>query len=178
MPKLVLMFDVSDLEEYGVGCGGDDRATPGQRDRDRQSGGVGPSRARRARRRQLHHRGSAKHQRHVRQRPTGDATRAAAQRRSTRGQAFCSCSIRTQSSGPRFPTPVLESLGDTVYLDTKQHRALRATLESARADAAKSVNARPVFTRDHPAPRRSRRPSSGRRTRRTRRVRSGVPIRR
>jgi pSer/pThr/pTyr-binding forkhead associated (FHA) protein len=38
----------------------------------------------------------------------------------------------------------LESLGDTVYLDTKQHRALRATLESARADAAKSVNARPA----------------------------------
>jgi hypothetical protein len=42
--------------------------------------------------------------------------------------------------------PPLESLGDTVYLDTKQHRALRATLESARADAATSVNARPVQT--------------------------------
>src|SRR5262245_32245949 len=46
------------------------------------------------------------------------------------------------------PQPVsgapLQSLGDTMYLDTKQHRALRATLESARADAAKSVNARPV----------------------------------
>ena len=40
--------------------------------------------------------------------------------------------------------PPLESLGDTVYLDTKQHRALRATLESARADAAKSINARPA----------------------------------
>ena len=40
--------------------------------------------------------------------------------------------------------PPLESLGDTVYLDTKQHRALRATLESARAAAAKSVNARPA----------------------------------
>jgi pSer/pThr/pTyr-binding forkhead associated (FHA) protein len=38
----------------------------------------------------------------------------------------------------------LEGLGDTVFLDTKQHRALRATLESARADAAKSVNARPA----------------------------------
>ena len=38
----------------------------------------------------------------------------------------------------------LQGLGDTVYLDTKQHRALRATLESARADAAKSVNARPA----------------------------------
>lgn len=36
----------------------------------------------------------------------------------------------------------MQSLGDTVYLDTKQHRALRATLESARADAAKPVNAR------------------------------------
>jgi hypothetical protein len=42
------------------------------------------------------------------------------------------------------PAPALEGLGDTVYLDTKQHRALRATLESARADAAKSVNPRPV----------------------------------
>ena len=46
------------------------------------------------------------------------------------------------------PQPVagapLESLGDTVYIDTKQHRALRATLESARADAAKSGNARPA----------------------------------
>jgi len=37
----------------------------------------------------------------------------------------------------------MQSLGDTVYLDTKQHRELRATLESARADAA----ARPVRTR-------------------------------
>ncbi len=36
----------------------------------------------------------------------------------------------------------MQGLGDTVYLDTKQHRALRATLESARADAAKPVNAR------------------------------------
>jgi FHA domain len=42
------------------------------------------------------------------------------------------------------PGPALEGLGDTVYLDTKQHRALRSTLESARADAAKSVNSRPV----------------------------------
>lgn len=38
----------------------------------------------------------------------------------------------------------MQGLGDTVYLDTKQHRALRATLESARADAAKPVNARAV----------------------------------
>ena len=44
------------------------------------------------------------------------------------------------------PQPVagapMQSLGDTVYLDTKQHRALRATLESARADAAKPVHTR------------------------------------
>lgn len=40
--------------------------------------------------------------------------------------------------------PVIQGLGDTVYLDTKQHRALRATLETARADAAKAVHARPA----------------------------------
>jgi pSer/pThr/pTyr-binding forkhead associated (FHA) protein len=34
------------------------------------------------------------------------------------------------------PPPALPALGDTVYLDTKQHRALRATLEDTRADAA------------------------------------------
>jgi pSer/pThr/pTyr-binding forkhead associated (FHA) protein len=33
------------------------------------------------------------------------------------------------------PPPQLPALGDTVYLDTKQHRALRATLEDARAQA-------------------------------------------
>ena len=33
------------------------------------------------------------------------------------------------------PPPPLPALGDTVYLDTKQHRALRATLEDARAQA-------------------------------------------
>ena len=47
------------------------------------------------------------------------------------------------------PQPVadgpMQGLGDTVYLDTKQHRALRATLESARADAAKPVAARPAM---------------------------------
>jgi len=36
----------------------------------------------------------------------------------------------------------MQGLGDTVYLDTKQHRALRATLETARADAAKPVTTR------------------------------------
>jgi pSer/pThr/pTyr-binding forkhead associated (FHA) protein len=43
-------------------------------------------------------------------------------------------------------TPALLGLGDTVYLDTKQHRALRATLESARADAARGALARPAAT--------------------------------
>ena len=33
------------------------------------------------------------------------------------------------------PPPQLPALGDTVYLDTKQHRALRATIEDARAQA-------------------------------------------
>ncbi len=56
------------------------------------------------------------------------------------------------------PQPVagapMQSLGDTVYLDTKQHRALRATLESARADAAKPVNARAASSHATAAPRR------------------------
>jgi pSer/pThr/pTyr-binding forkhead associated (FHA) protein len=33
------------------------------------------------------------------------------------------------------PPPAIPSLGDTVYLDTKQHRALRASLDDARAEA-------------------------------------------
>jgi pSer/pThr/pTyr-binding forkhead associated (FHA) protein len=33
------------------------------------------------------------------------------------------------------PPPAIPALGDTVYLDTKQHRALRATLEDAKAQA-------------------------------------------
>jgi hypothetical protein len=45
----------------------------------------------------------------------------------------------------------LEGLGDTVYLDTKQHRALRATLESARAEAARPLNARPASSSQPPA---------------------------
>jgi hypothetical protein len=40
----------------------------------------------------------------------------------------------------------MQGLGDTVYLDTKQHRELRATLESARAEAATPINARPAMT--------------------------------
>ena len=45
--------------------------------------------------------------------------------------------------------PALPALGDTVYLDTKQHRALLATVEDARAQA----NARPA-QKTPPAPRR------------------------
>jgi pSer/pThr/pTyr-binding forkhead associated (FHA) protein len=51
---------------------------------------------------------------------------------------------RTAVEAPAATTTPLEGLGDTVYLDTKQHRALRATLETARVEAAKSINARPV----------------------------------
>ena len=40
-----------------------------------------------------------------------------------------------------FATGALPSLGDTVYLDTKQHRELRATLEETRMRA---VAARPA----------------------------------
>ena len=47
------------------------------------------------------------------------------------------------------PAPALPALGDTVYLDTKQHRALRATLEDAKAQ----VNARQA-QKTPPAPRR------------------------
>jgi pSer/pThr/pTyr-binding forkhead associated (FHA) protein len=51
---------------------------------------------------------------------------------------------RTAVEEQSVSTSPMEGLGDTVYLDTKQHRALRATLETARADAAKSLNARPA----------------------------------
>ena len=47
------------------------------------------------------------------------------------------------------PPPAIPALGDTVYLDTKQHRELRATLEDARAHAtARQTQKTP------PAPRR------------------------
>lgn len=36
-------------------------------------------------------------------------------------------------------SPALQGLGDTVYLDTKQHRALRAGIESAKADATRAA---------------------------------------
>jgi hypothetical protein len=46
------------------------------------------------------------------------------------------CSFFDRTADERTaPTPEIPSLGDTVYLDTKQHRELRATLEEARAQA-------------------------------------------
>ena len=51
---------------------------------------------------------------------------------------------RTSAEAAPVTTTPMEGLGDTVYLDTKQHRALRATLETARVEAAKSVTARHV----------------------------------
>jgi pSer/pThr/pTyr-binding forkhead associated (FHA) protein len=42
------------------------------------------------------------------------------------------------------PAPALQGLGDTVYLDTKQHRDLRMGIESARADAARQGAPRPA----------------------------------
>ena len=40
--------------------------------------------------------------------------------------------------------PAMPSLGDTVYLDTKEHRALRATLEDARVQAERNAKERAV----------------------------------
>ena len=48
-----------------------------------------------------------------------------------------------QAAGIDQPAPaVLQGLGDTVYLDTKQHRALRATLEDARSEAERIAKSR------------------------------------
>jgi pSer/pThr/pTyr-binding forkhead associated (FHA) protein len=44
------------------------------------------------------------------------------------------------------PPPALPSLGDTVYLDTKQHRALRATLEETKA-SVRAVQKTPAAPR-------------------------------
>jgi pSer/pThr/pTyr-binding forkhead associated (FHA) protein len=51
---------------------------------------------------------------------------------------------RTSAGAQPVSSTPMEGLGDTVYLDTKQHRALRATLESARVEAAQSITPRPV----------------------------------
>jgi hypothetical protein len=44
----------------------------------------------------------------------------------------------------------MSGLGDTVYLDTKQHRALLATLRQAKAEADKAAGVRPVVSLDAP----------------------------
>jgi pSer/pThr/pTyr-binding forkhead associated (FHA) protein len=49
-------------------------------------------------------------------------------------------------AGGHVPEPVLSGLGDTVYLDTKQHRALLATLRAARAEADQAVGALPTVS--------------------------------
>ena len=49
-------------------------------------------------------------------------------------------------AGAERPLPMrpLEGLGDTVYLDTQRHRALRATLDAARAEAGHASRPRAV----------------------------------
>jgi hypothetical protein len=48
-----------------------------------------------------------------------------------------------QSVAAQPPSPAaLPNLGDTVYLDTKQHRALRASLEDARLEAERAAKSR------------------------------------
>ncbi len=59
---------------------------------------------------------------------------------------------RSSAAEPPLTTTPMEGLGDTVYLDTKQHRALRATLETARLEAARPINTRPAAS-TAPAPR-------------------------
>lgn len=44
------------------------------------------------------------------------------------------------------PAPVVD-LGDTLYLDTKQHRALRATLDDMRGEADRIASLRPAAAR-------------------------------
>jgi hypothetical protein len=49
-----------------------------------------------------------------------------------------------QHAGADQQAPAMPSLGDTVYLDTKEHRALRATLEDARVQAERIAKERAV----------------------------------
>jgi pSer/pThr/pTyr-binding forkhead associated (FHA) protein len=44
------------------------------------------------------------------------------------------------------PQPVLSPLGDTVYLDTKKHRELLATLRATRAEADRALGALPTVS--------------------------------
>jgi pSer/pThr/pTyr-binding forkhead associated (FHA) protein len=46
-----------------------------------------------------------------------------------------------------LPVRSLEGLGDTVYLDTERHRALRATIETAREEAGHAARARSMPAR-------------------------------
>jgi len=52
----------------------------------------------------------------------------------------------TDSTGAQLPQPALAPLGDTMYLDTKQHRALLATLRAARAEADVAAGALPTVS--------------------------------
>jgi pSer/pThr/pTyr-binding forkhead associated (FHA) protein len=47
---------------------------------------------------------------------------------------------------PDLPEPVLSGLGDTVYLDTKKHRELLATLRAARAEADQAAGVLPTVS--------------------------------
>lgn len=58
---------------------------------------------------------------------------------------------RMAFAAPLVPEPVMSGLGDTMYLDTKQHRTLLATLRETRAEAEKRAGARPTWA---PAPER------------------------
>jgi pSer/pThr/pTyr-binding forkhead associated (FHA) protein len=51
------------------------------------------------------------------------------------------------AAAPYAPQPSLAPLGDTVYLDTKKHRELLATLRAARAEADQAVGALPTVSR-------------------------------
>ena len=52
----------------------------------------------------------------------------------------------TDNTASHLPQPALSPLGDTVYLDTKQHRALLATLRAARAEADLAAGAVPTVS--------------------------------
>lgn len=52
----------------------------------------------------------------------------------------------TDNTTAHLPQPMLAPLGDTVYLDTKQHRALLATLRAARAEADLATGALPTVS--------------------------------
>jgi FHA domain len=52
----------------------------------------------------------------------------------------------TDEAPTRLPQSGLSPLGDTMYLDTKQHRALLATLRAARAEADVAAGALPTVS--------------------------------